>query len=196
MRYPDIPIMARFFDLVRKRLKMGDKLLPVTMSHGRNVLHFNGVRVTKENVKPPFTGVDTFKVGISERNLLYYNAIHPLREYFVSDTFSNGLKKLLEKDEHSVRSYLALEKRYPAPVINWLETMEWRTGTFDASLMETVIASLSFRDPKSEKEGKQVDWLRLKLVHLSSSGVECELTDCLVYTAGALRFFPMPCAKS
>ena len=47
MRYPDIPIMKRTFELVRSKLNIGQKLIPVIMSNDNSILHFNGRRITK-----------------------------------------------------------------------------------------------------------------------------------------------------
>jgi hypothetical protein len=178
MRFPKIPIMGRFFDLIDK-LGMNEKLLPVDMKHENNIFHFNGVRLKRKDIRPPSDGVDQFRVGIGSvpdgyiaKNYLdqgyeklYNDAIEPLRKLFVDhETFSDALKALMEKDHYSVRSYMTRELKYPPGVINWIETMEWRTGMFDSSLTETVLASLSFKDPKSERAGQKVEWKRIKSV--------------------------------
>ena len=58
--------------------------------------------------------------------------------------WTTRFEKLKELEDHSVTSYLLLVKKIPYPVVKWWETMESRTGLFDQSLVETVLASLVF----------------------------------------------------
>jgi hypothetical protein len=188
MRYPDVPTMSRFFDLVG-RLKLKEtRMINVIMSNENNILHFNGIRATKKQLKEikaaGNTDTDTFKVAIREDNLdgyipqnylqeghekLYYDTIRPLCQPFHDRnvSFSEAFRKLLEKDEYSVRSYMALVMKYPPAVINWLETMEWRTGMFDASLTETVMAALLFNNPEVSGFGEESTWWCFKFVQLT-----------------------------
>jgi hypothetical protein len=177
MRYPDVFMMKRTFDLVRNQLNIGHKLIPVIMSNDNCILHYNGRGVTKRDYRRTdqsgSTSADTFGVGKTRDNVggyvpedllkqghakLYKDTIEPLRQYFVSLPFAEAFLRLMRLDKHSVRDYMANGMGYPTSVIRWIETMEWRTGMFDASLVETVLASLSFEDPRSEAEGKNVDW--------------------------------------
>lgn len=70
-----------------------------------------------------------------------------LRQSFVDYPFTVAFEKLKELEDHSVTSYLLLVKKIPYPVVKWWETMESRTGLFDQSLVETVLASLVFMGP-------------------------------------------------
>jgi hypothetical protein len=183
MRYPDIDFMKRTFDLVRNRLKIGDKLMPVIMYNPNTFLHFNGYRTTKAQYQKSDqlgpTSADTFRVGITARNkegyipenflhqghkALYSQALEPLRQYFVTDTFPDAFKKLMTHDIYSVRDYMTLEMKYPNSVVRWIETMEWRTGMFDAALTETVLADLAFEDPRHKGEGKDTVWFCFEFV--------------------------------
>jgi hypothetical protein len=177
MRYPDVFVMKRTFDLVRNQLNIGHKLIPVIMSNDNCILHYNGRGVTKKDYRRTdqsgSTSADTFGVGKTRDNVggyvpedflkqghaqLYKDTIEPLRQYFVRLPFAEAFLRLMQHDKHSVRDYMANAMGYPTSVIRWIETMEWRTGMFDASLVETVLASLSFEDPRSEAEGKNGDW--------------------------------------
>ncbi|KAE9402991.1 hypothetical protein BT96DRAFT_815577 [Gymnopus androsaceus JB14] len=170
MRFPDIFLMRRTFDLARKRLGMGaDKFIEVIMHSDQAIKHFNGISVldgqyskTDDNGK---TSADTFKIGKSEKNkdgyipqeyldqgaskLYNQDTLGPLRQYFVDAPFAEAFLKLMRLDKHSVRSYMRETMGYPDSVIRWIETMQWRTGGFDMSLTESVLASLSFEDPRS-----------------------------------------------
>lgn len=169
MRFPDVYLMKRTFDLARKRLGMGaDKFIEVITHSEQTIKHFNGISVldgqysrTDDNGK---ISADTFKVGRSDKNkdgyipqeyldqgtskLYNLDTLGPLRQYFVDAPFAEAFLKLMRFDKHSVRSYMREIMGYPDSVIRWIETMQWRTGGFDLSLTESVLASLSFDDPK------------------------------------------------
>lgn len=174
MRYPDIPFMSRTFDLVRHKLKIEKKLIPVIMSNDNTILHFNGHRITKGQYKKGGQGIDVFGIGINDstkdgyipekylhqgHGVLYDKALQPLRQYFVDEPFPEAFEKLMKHDMDSVRDYMSRELGYPNAVIRWIETMEWRTGMFDASLTETVLASISFDDPLTRSKGvENIKW--------------------------------------
>jgi len=82
--------------------------------------------------------------------------LRELRQLFVDYPFDVAFKKLKEFDGHSVTSYLTFVKNVPFEVIKWYETMESRTGLNDEALVETVLASLVFNDPRFE--GKKFNW--------------------------------------
>ncbi|KAF8879929.1 L-amino acid oxidase [Infundibulicybe gibba] len=180
MRYPDVIFMKRTFDLVG-RLKTKPKMMPVIMSNPNTFLHFNGYRAKKSEYKatdqlgPPKTSADTFHFGIKPTNpdgyipqefldighkQLYDNALRPLRQLFVDLPYQEAFKELMKTDMYSVRGYMAtvMNPPYPNSVIRWIESMEWRTGMFDASLTETVLADLSFADPRTAAMNKDVEW--------------------------------------
>ncbi|KAF5392271.1 hypothetical protein D9757_001577 [Collybiopsis confluens] len=174
MRFPDIFLMRRTFDLARNRLGMGeDKFIKIIMHSENAFRHFNGIGVKQSAYsKTDDNGeesADTFKIGKTAKNQdgyipeeylhegtskLYRETLEPLRNYFVKSSFQDAFLKLMRHDNHSVRSYMQVAKGYPDSVIRWIESMEWRTGGFDMSLTESVIASLSFDDPRSSNP----DW--------------------------------------
>ncbi|KIJ46262.1 hypothetical protein M422DRAFT_778531 [Sphaerobolus stellatus SS14] len=176
MRYPDIDFMKRTFKLV-DGLNLRNKLLEVIMGNDNAFVHFNGIRATRKqysaNWAPGATPLDTFKVAKTASNpdgyipeeyilkghkKLYDDAIKPLKEPFATSSFQDAYKNLLEFDKYSVKSYLSIKMGYPDSVIRWIETMEWRTGMFDAGLLDTVLADLAFDDPRNRAQGKETKW--------------------------------------
>lgn len=163
MRFPDIDFMKRTFDLVRNRLKISNKLIPVIMGNPNTFYHFNGIRAKRSDYLNKDKATDTFKVGITSTNKdwdipqeyiekghkkLYDEALSPLKDLFVTNSFPDAFKELVNYDSYSVKSYMSVVMKYPQSVIRWIETMEWRTGMFDAGLTDTVLADLAFADPR------------------------------------------------
>ncbi|KAG5637252.1 hypothetical protein H0H81_005251 [Sphagnurus paluster] len=168
MRYPNTSFMQRTFDLARNRLGLQDKMLPYIRGNDNAFLHYNGISVTKAKVKATANSVDLFKFSQSSDGNIpdsyiaagsgaFWNKIlGNLRQLFVDNPFDVAFKKLQELDKHTVTSYLSFVEGIPYDTIKWYETMESRTGLFDASLTETVLASLVFNDPRFE--GREIDW--------------------------------------
>ena len=157
--------MRRTFDLAKKRL--GLTMLPYLRANDNAFLSYNGNSITKvENKKKDLVKEDVFKVSVANDGLVpedyfkqgtgvFWNQIlGDLRQNFVVDTFPTAFAKLKQWEDYSVTSYLLLVKKIPYPVVKWWETMESRTGLFDQSLVETVLASLVFMDPNKAN----VDW--------------------------------------
>lgn len=165
MRYPDTLFMKRTFDLARNRLGLADRMLPYIPANDNTFLHFNGIRMPLGRVDDKF---DVFKVSESNGGVVpdeyvaegfeafRYKILGELRQLFVNYPFDAAFEKLMEFDGHTVTSYLTFVKKLPYSVIKWYETMDSRTGLFDASLIETVLMSLTSMDP--HLEGKDVDW--------------------------------------
>ncbi|KAG5650548.1 hypothetical protein H0H81_011863 [Sphagnurus paluster] len=168
MRYPDTSFMQRTFDLARNRLGLQDKMLPYIRGNDNAFMHFNGISMTKAQVKSTANSADLFKFSQSNdgnvpdsyvaagSDVFWNKILGNLRQLFVDHPFDVAFKKLQELDKHTVTSYLSFVEGIPYDVIKWYETMESRTGLFDASLTETVLASLVFNDPRFE--GKEIDW--------------------------------------
>ena len=181
MRYPRTSFMKRTFDLVTNRLGLASKMLPYIRTNDSNFLSYNRISVTKATVKKAKNNSlqpasDIFK--FSEKNdghlpdkyvaegpdAFWDQHLGHLRQLFVDYPFDEAFKKLMVFDAHTVTSYLMLEKKVPFEVVKWYELMESRTGLFDASLTETVLASLVFNDPRFK--GKKVDWFCFEYVVL------------------------------
>jgi len=169
MRYPDTSFMQRTFDLARNRLGLKDQMKPYIRGDDDAFFHYNNVTVTRATFKAQSAiGADVFNFSESKggnvpdqyvaqgSGVFWDNILGDLRQLFVDNTFDVAFKKLKELDGHTVTSYLTFVKNIPYAVIKWWETMESRTGLFDASLTETVLASLVFNDPRFKD--KTIDW--------------------------------------
>ncbi|KAF8636250.1 hypothetical protein AX16_011020 [Volvariella volvacea WC 439] len=165
MRYPKTTFMTRTFELAEKRL--GITMLPYLRKQDNAFLSYNKISITKAQNNGFKPGDDVFKVSVQndgyvpqewlERGSGYFWEVilGELRQLFVDYPFPVAFEKLKAFEDYSVTSYLLLEKKVPFPVVKWWETVESRTGLFDLSLVETVLASLVFMDPNMTGE---VDW--------------------------------------
>jgi hypothetical protein len=175
MRYPETTFMTRTFELAKKRL--GLTMLPYLRANDNAFLSYNGVSITKaENKQKDLVKEDIFKVSVNNDGYVpedyfkqgtgvFWNQIlGDLRQNFVDLPFPEAFDKLKQLEDHSVTSYLLLVKKIPYPVVKWWETMESRTGLFDMSLVETVLASLVFMDPNMKGEA---NWWCFEFVPLS-----------------------------
>jgi len=167
MRFPETTFMSRTFDLAKRRL--GLTMLPYIRSNDSALLSYNGISITQaENKRKNFDQEDVFRVSTKNdghvpedyfrqgAGVFWDKILNELREYFVDYSFSVAFEKLKQWEDYSVTSYLLLIKKVPYPVIKWWETMESRTGLFEQSLVETVLASLLFMDPTIKD--KPVKW--------------------------------------
>ncbi|KAF8651478.1 hypothetical protein AX16_004776 [Volvariella volvacea WC 439] len=140
MRFPEHTFTEPLFQLARE---LGLTMLPYIRDQPHAFLSYN-ISITKAEhnfVKDPHHRVwRTLEEALGE-----------LRQNFVKDPFDTAFKKLIAYEKHSVASYLLLEKNIPY-LIKWWDTMESRTGLFDRSLVETVLASLIFKGPSEESE--------------------------------------------
>ncbi|SJL08495.1 uncharacterized protein ARMOST_11859 [Armillaria ostoyae] len=148
MRYPDIPIMWRVFDLFRERLQIEDKLIPYIMNNGNQFIEYNSQRVQQKTVISDPTA-DWFKDSSSAGGKL------------LAENWEKGWKKLMEFDQYSARTFMMLpfdienedgtcflkKKAYPNSVINWMERTNTGTGMFDTAFSEMVIDDLQFDWP-------------------------------------------------
>ena len=162
--------MKRTFDLVNNRLGMPNTFIPYIRSNENNFSCYNDIAVKKIN--NPLPADDYFRMSISNggnipdeyiasgSDQMWDTALDPLRQLFVDFPFNEAFKKLMEYDTYSVRTYLTQKLRYPTDVVNWFETVESRTGLMDASLTETVLASLVFIDPRFKS--RKIDWFCLE----------------------------------
>ncbi|KAJ2916960.1 hypothetical protein MD484_g3434, partial [Candolleomyces efflorescens] len=171
MRYPDIPIMWRVFDLFRNRLEIGDKFVRYIMNSENQFLEYNSQRVQQKNVYAEPTA-DWWKDSSSAGGLVPPEYIdkgvnHWLAECFTPfkdllvDDWDKGWAKLMEFDHFSARAFMVLpfdiqnedgssfltKEAYPDAVINWMERMNTGTGLFDMAFSEMVIDDLQFDWP-------------------------------------------------
>ncbi|THU94485.1 hypothetical protein K435DRAFT_668339 [Dendrothele bispora CBS 962.96] len=187
MRYPDIPIMWRVFDLFRNRLQIGNELIPYITSSPNQVLGYNAQRITQMTVDnnpntDHFNDSDA-KGGVVPLNFVQQGPSHwlnlcfdPFKQFFRTTNWNTAFNQLMEFDQYSARMFMATEFNitnpngfhltkpvYPTSVINWLERMDTATGLFDMAFSEMVLDHLQFdysiTSPKSENV---VDWYCLR----------------------------------
>ncbi|KAK0189844.1 hypothetical protein F5146DRAFT_1139336 [Armillaria mellea] len=163
MRFPDIPIMWRVFDLFRDHLQIEDKLVPYIMDSGNQFLEYNSKREQQKRVnsKPKadwFTDCSSAG-GLVPPTFINKGVNHWLSECFTPfktllvENWEKGWKRLMEFDEYSARTFMLLpfdirdedgerflkKIPYPNSVINWMERMNTGTGMFDMAFSEMVI---------------------------------------------------------
>lgn len=171
MRYPDIPIMWRVFNLFRERLKIGDKFIPYIMNSDNQFLEYNSQRVQQKAVIQQPTA-DWFKDSSSAGGLVPSEFINMGVDHWLGECFTpfkkllvenweKGWRKLMEFDEYSARTFMMLpfdiknedgtsflkKEAYPNSAINWMERMNTGTGLFDMAFSEMVIDDLEFDWP-------------------------------------------------
>ncbi len=171
MRYPDIPVMWRVFNLFRERLQIGDKLIPYIMNSDNQFLEYNSQREQQKTVNSEPTA-DWFKDCSSAGGLVPPEFIDkgvnhwlgecftPFKDLFV-ENWEKGWTKLMEFDQYSARTFMMLpfdiknedgtcflkKQAYPNSAINWMERMNTGTGLFDMAFSEMVIDDLQFDWP-------------------------------------------------
>ena len=153
MRFPDTPWMRRTFDLARNR-GLDVKLIPYTfqmVDPPNTFLYYNFSRV---NNQAPSIAPDPFNVssyvadpdlrtpeGVSKR---VSEVIQPFRDYFSHINpwgiigIRAGIKRLFEEtNQFSMRSYM-FQNGMTAKAINWCETLDGSTASYDRSLTEST----------------------------------------------------------
>ena len=145
MRYPKTSFMTRTLPRNVLASKCPPTFVPTRTPSCRTIKSAS----PKPRTSKPETN---FKDG---PNVFWDQILGDLRQYFVDYAFPVAFEKLKKWEDHSVTSYLLLEKKVPYPIVKWRETMNSRTGLFDQSLVETVLASLVFMGPNSMD---QVEW--------------------------------------
>ncbi|KAA1477082.1 FAD/NAD(P)-binding domain-containing protein [Dentipellis sp. KUC8613] len=176
MRFPQIPFMSRVFDLF-KLVEIDKLLVRYYFGTKGNIAFYNAQQpIKKININ---SLNDPFKVAVSHGGTVpdkyalvpnapavwISNVIDPYRKKF-QDAYSecNETKRsaklqeawdyLMKQDHHTTRSYMQTEREpYPEPVIQWIETFESATGSFNRAFTETVIDSLDFDWP-----WRQIHW--------------------------------------
>lgn len=171
MRFPDIPIMERVFDLFRARLQIADKFVPYFMSDpaGNQIQEFNSMRVFQNQidgdigpVKHDWFKDSTFYQGAVDPDYVNMGPAHwlgqcfnPFKERLIAN-WDEGWATLMRYDQYSARSFMLSaifeegfinKPAYPPAVVDWLERMNTGTGMFDMAFAEMVIDDLEFDWP-------------------------------------------------
>ncbi|GAB1319136.1 Amine oxidase domain-containing protein [Madurella fahalii] len=153
MRFPDIPSMARTFDLF-KRTGVPQRKYYL---QGLNTPALFNNRFFVPDAVDPF-GVSVSNGGNVPDDVAdnWSNALNaafgPYKEALAKD-WPTGFEKLLEADNLSTRAYLMNggpkgdEKKYDFFSVSWMETQNTATGLFDQAFSESVIDSFDFDNP-------------------------------------------------
>jgi len=151
MRFPDIPVMARTFDLFDRTGTDANKI-PYYYSNGtvNCPMLFNDVRLLKSTDSPKWS-TNPFNVdGVSD----IYARKDPdsimkevMKDYVkeLNDDPEKGFQKLMGVDNYSIREYLRTNTIYTDyQGIEYLETFTGSTASFNSSFSEAVIEAIDF----------------------------------------------------
>ncbi|KAF8876585.1 hypothetical protein BD779DRAFT_1560216 [Infundibulicybe gibba] len=170
MRFPHIKCMERLFHLVRyDKLNEGEdplagRLIPYFFEPKDNnaLSYFNGVR--ERQAKGMSENFRWKELGVGEK---YIKATPDAILKDVMGTYAAGLEKdlrdgekngwneLMKMDAYSARGYMSMkyepepsfgfpDKHLPTAVVNWCETLENSTGSYDRSFPEMVLEVVAF----------------------------------------------------
>ncbi|KAI9764900.1 MAG: hypothetical protein M1839_005687 [Geoglossum umbratile] len=153
MRFPDIKIMKRTFDLFQRT---GTTTIPYYYSENtvNCPMLFNNVQLLKSKDSPKWS-VNPFNVdGVSK----VYTCRDPssimsevLKDYIdaLNKDPNVGFEKLMGVDHYSIREYLSQETQYnDYRGIEYLETFAGSTTSFNSAFSECVIDSIDFAAEK------------------------------------------------
>lgn len=166
MRFPKLPFMGRVFDLFG-RMKVSLKPFEMKGTNCRQVRN-DHVSISQEPLVP-----DPYRVGqrnggsvpdevVDQADALLELALGPFKQALHQD-MAQGFKQLMEVDDMSMREYLRQGgkdgrcPKYDFATIQWMETNNTSTGTFDQAFSECVMDSFDFEHPQGE-----VEWARVE----------------------------------
>ena len=161
MRFLDTSFMRRTFDLIKNR-GLNIKLIPYIMQivdPPSTFLYYNGCRVKNQ---APSTSSDPFDIKeyIADLNLktpegvsaMVSGVVQPFRDYFrpvsgKTPDIGTAMERLFKKtNKFSMRSYMS-EKGMTGKAINWCETLDDSTGSYDQALTEGTLLGHPTRYP-------------------------------------------------
>lgn len=170
MRFPEIPLMKRLFNLFDYlEMKQGAQLIPYYFTNLANngFLSYNNIPLRQDSLPSPLgdvfqfeqIGVDSsyFNPNAGSKNIVD-DVTLPYVNGLVNDLETGGTTgwdNMMTKDGYTTRSYMALSYTPSAgldiPIqclntdtINWCETMDKSTGWYDRGFTETVLESMAF----------------------------------------------------
>ena len=158
MRFPDTPWMGRTFQLFKK---LNVPLLEYKMKTGFTFMNFNDKLFQRSAVaNDPLPKDDVFGVNsfVPNSNLLpnysepVTRAMQPFRDTYVKDGFKALWEKLMKYDHLSMRGYLIEVMGFPAQLVNWLETYNTSSNSYDRAFTEAVLDTLAFDYPGFSKD--------------------------------------------
>ncbi|KXX80598.1 L-amino-acid oxidase [Madurella mycetomatis] len=163
MRFPDIPSMARTFDLFRRTgVPQRDYYLV-----GPNTPALFNNRFFVPGVADPY-GVSVSNGGNVPDDVADHwsdalnAAFRPYKEA-LAENWPTGFQKLMEADNLSTREFLMNggpkgdEKKYDFFSVSWMETQNTATGLFDQAFSESVIDSFDFDNPIENVKWKCIE---------------------------------------
>ncbi|KAI1214156.1 FAD/NAD(P)-binding domain-containing protein [Annulohypoxylon truncatum] len=153
MRFPDIPIMKRTFDLFKLT---GMPLIPYYLNRPETRDLFND-HFSDESSSDPYqvsikNGGPVSDDVVDNVNNILEAAFGPYKEKLV-ENFKEGFAELMEVDDFSTREFLkrggpdGKQPSYDFFSIQWMETMNTSTNLFDQAFSESVMDSLDFDYP-------------------------------------------------
>jgi monoamine oxidase len=155
MRFPNIPVMDRTFDLFNRT---GTNANKITYYYSDGTVNcpmlFNNVRLLKSKTSPEWS-TNPFKVdGVSNiyahRNPgdIMSEVMKPYVDALDADPV-RGFRKLMEVDHYSIREYLSQKTPYnDYRGIEYLETFSGSTTSFNNAFSEAVIEAIDFAADK------------------------------------------------
>ena len=153
-------------------LGMHNQLIPYYFQSNNSpgFQYFNGIRARigqGNDFDAPALGISPTLINIGTSNIIN-DAIGPFAHILLGDLQKNtttGWDIMMRNDAYSTRAYLSFKympsatyglepEHLPTRVINWLETFDTSTGSYDRALTETVLEAIAF----GQADGAQVDW--------------------------------------
>ena len=194
MRFPEILPMSRVFHLFHcpplnsEGIELSKKLTRYYFTGSNTLLSYNGVTVPRTAVPPG----DPFKADAvinHPKAHLYIAAgykaimddvIAPFATRLLDDLQNNtddGWKYMMEFDHYSMRAYMSITYRpdsklglpdapLPTDVVNWCETFDKSTGSYDRALSETVLQAIAFGWQPATEGQEQTEWWCIECVFL------------------------------
>ena len=161
MRFPNIPVMDRTFDLFKRT---GVPVIPYYLDSTTGAVNNPSLyndHLLMPDSPPPF---DPYKVSVSNGGSIPDDVVKAgtkiLDQEFgvykeaMEKDFEAGFKFLLTQDAFSTREYLKTggadgkNKKYDFFSVQWMETLDTSSGLFDQAFTESVIDSFDFDNPK------------------------------------------------
>ncbi|EKM58811.1 uncharacterized protein PHACADRAFT_205061 [Phanerochaete carnosa HHB-10118-sp] len=173
MRFPDTPAMKPVFDLF-KRLDVKTLKYYFKDKLGNSTLFYNDIvkkRTDESKIVPKdfnITGLPD-KWGSLGVEANMSNVIKPFKDGLIKDAKEHsekGWELMMEYDRYSTRGYMSdrrsdyrpdLDEKklmpYPVSIVEWCETFDGSSTSFDRALTESVLDSLAFA-----YDDQPIDW--------------------------------------
>ncbi|EKM51142.1 uncharacterized protein PHACADRAFT_199975 [Phanerochaete carnosa HHB-10118-sp] len=165
MRFPETPVMKPVFDLF-KQLKVKTLKYYFEDKLGNSTLFYNDIvkkRTEEKKILPQDFNIYDLedrwaKLGVEDN---MSNVIKPFKDQLIKDAkegSDKGWELMMEYDRYSTRGYMSdrrsdyrldLDEKklmpYPVDIVEWCETFDGSSTSFDRALTESVLDNLAFR---------------------------------------------------